>query len=195
MRNQGTTAVYAKVNTNCAGVVNYLREVENFTGLVGAYPDTFYLSICGNKDYLYAVNNTYIPPANVTTANLIIPIYLGPNQGINTISIPITMSSVDVTTSRYISSSPLPFNRVEWEIYKRNGWPTVNYDGNIYSQTGMSTYANYIYNGNVSSALTTSMSARASIRYEYINSVAGSSLYLHLTTEEMLAASNIRIVP
>lgn len=195
LRNQGVMSVYAKVNTKCSRVEDYLIDVEGFRDSLVVYPDTFNISICGNNADLHAIENTYLPKDGSTSATITIPIYGGPVVGLQFISFKTKMSSTDVTTSRYSSSSPYPNNKVSWDIYKKYGWTPTDTDGSPSTDTGMVASADYTYGGNISTSRTTSMTAKTSIRYEYQYTFGGSPMVLHLTTDEMSVTASLKIVP
>lgn len=194
LRNQGVMTTYTKVNTKCTQVENYLKNVQGFTaGSLVVYADTFDISICGNNDKLHAVPNAYLPQNNTTTATLTIPVYAGEVLGVQTIDFQITMSSTSVTTSKYSPNSN-PNSKVSWNIYQRYGWNPNTFDGGYATENGMVGEASYTYEGNVSDSFTTTMTATGRIRYEYQYTYAGSTMTLHLTTDEMSVNSSLVIV-
>lgn len=195
LRNQGVMPIYAKVNTQCDVVEEYLINEEDFSGTLTVYPDTFNISICGNDNNLHAINNTYTPESNSTSATISIPVYGGSVIGLQFISHDILMTSTNVTVSKYTTTSQHPNNKVSWEIYKRFGWGSSETDGYPSSEAGMVVSADYTYSGNVSSSFDVYMNTKSSIRYEYTQYILGNSITLHLSTNEMSATTLLSIVP
>lgn len=196
LRNQGNAFVITKVNTDCDGVSDYLVDELGFddkTLLV--YPDTFNITIHGNNDDLYCLTESYLPKEKTTSSTVQIPIYLGSVVGFQTHDFTVTMSSTDVSFSRHTPDSIYPSNEINWEIYKRYGWNPWDTDGDESTWTGMVVNATYTYGGNLSSSRYTSLTSTSNIRYEYQYSVSGTSVPLHITTDDMSVSANINILP
>lgn len=196
LRNQGNMSTYVKVNTKSDSVQQYIKEDLGYGSYAKmAYPDTFNISICGNNNNLHAVTNSYTPQNNSTSATISIPVYGGSVIGLQFVSFDVTMSSTEVTTSKYSSSSPHQNNKLSWEIYKRNGWNPDTFDGGYASESGMTVASTYTYEGNVTSNVTRSMTATGSIRYEYWVMIMGNLTSHHLSTDMMSKTTNVTIRP
>lgn len=69
-------------------------------------------------------------------------------------------------------------------------------DGYYDDPEGGVVYARYTYEGNVTSNTRVSIGAYGSVRYEYIyTNIFGSSMTLHLWTDEALCANGLMIIP
>jgi hypothetical protein len=185
------------VNTNTDGVESYLVNELGYNSntIVSVYPDTFNVSLCGNNSYFHAVSGTYTPENSSTSATILVPYYL-PKIGFNTTSYNLVMSSTTISVSPYTSSSSkYPNNRVSWEIYRRYGWNSSEFDGDYSTDNGISVSASYQFEGNPSSTFYTSVTGTATIRYEYYVMVGSDSLTLHFTTTTATYVTSLSILP
>lgn len=196
IRSGGSMTTYVKVNTKSSLVESYIENGLAYgSNTMAAYPDKFNISISGNDNGLHVATNSYAPQNNTTSSTINIPVYLGPILGSQTVPFSITMSSTTVTASSYSGSSQHPNNKLSWEIYKRNGWNPDTFDGGYTTKTGMSVAATYMYEGNVTTSYTRSMTATGSIRYEYWVMIMGNLSAHHLSTGVMSKTTNVTICP
>lgn len=195
LANQGNMSTYVKVNTKSSLVESYIEDDLGFgSNTMMAYPDTFNISIRGNNNNLHVVTNSYAPQNNSTSTTISIPVYGGPNIGLQFVSFDVTMSSTTVTTSK-ISNSSLHQNMVSWKIYKKNGWNPDTFDGDHTTESGMTVASTYTYEGDVTSNVTTSITTAGTIRYEYWIMIMGNLSSYHLNTGTMSETSIVTIVP
>lgn len=194
LRNQGNMRVYARVNTNCQDVEDYLLDTEGYFNSLYVYPEKFNISICGNNDNIYALNNSFNPQPAETTVQLTIP-YPLPSGAVEFFSIELPTSKTKVTTGKFSSDSPYDTNKVNWEISKVMGWSPSKTDGDKESKTGMVGSSDYTISANITSNRNYSMTSRCTIGYAYQYVVGESIMTLHLTTNELPVTSTITVVP
>lgn len=196
LRNQNSMTTYVKVNTKSDLVEDYIEDDLGFgEDTLFACADTFNISICGNHDDFHAVVNSYSPQDSATTSTIYVPVYGGDVIGLQIFSFETTMSKTTVTPSKYSSDSGHPNNKLSWYMYKKNGWNPDTFDGGYLTEKGMAVSAYYTYEGNVTSNLSRTMTATASIRYEYWVMVVDTLYSFHLTTDTMSVTSSVTICP
>jgi len=185
-----------KVNSNTPNMRSYVENTMGFGSSVSSVlPDIFKISISGNHNDFHALANSYLPQNNSTSATITVPYYAGATLGVQTVSFDMLMSSTTVTPSKYSSSSIHPNNKLDWEVYKRWGWDPSVFDGTHSMSKGMTAYGTYTYEGNVSSNITRSMTASATIGYDCYVMIGGVLTGFRVTTEAMSKTTNVTICP
>ncbi len=194
IENQNTMSVYAKVNSHCSEFKSYLKNVHGFTtGSLTVYPDTYRIEIISNDKYLHSTG--LVTPSNGSVVqNLTFPAYI-PYYGWTTFGVPLTMSSTTVTTRTIEIGGIYNDNIVSWNIYKLYGWNSADIDGYEDDPSGGVVRTNYIYEGNVTDESYAYMGAFGQVRYEYVNTIWGSSTTLHMWSDEVLCLSELTVLP
>lgn len=197
LRNQSTMSVYAKVNSHSAAFKEYMINELGFDAwgsTLIVYPDTYTVEIIGADKYLHT-DGVVTPTSNVESYDLTFYAYV-PEIGIISFGFPIITSSTSVEF-RGIATDPVYNNNiVSWNVYRQYGWNSWDMDGYYDDPEGGVVYARYTYEGNVTSNTRVSIGAYGSVRYEYIyTNIFGSSMTLHLWTDEALCANGLMIIP
>jgi hypothetical protein len=197
LRNQSSMSVYAKVNSHTADFKDYLADVHGYDGALSSlivYPDSWMIETVGADKYLHS-NGVINPTASTTSVTLTFPAYL-PYIGFFTFNIPLTMTSVSIAT-RGVAGSPIySDNIITWDVFMRNGWNASTMDGDYTTETGGCVMVGYTYEDNVTVNRSSSMGAYGAIRYEYVYTpFMGSSITLHMWSDDAICASSLTIVP
>lgn len=195
LQNQGYTTIYAKVNTNNAAVVSYIKsnyQVALDTAIANA--DKFNIRVAVNDARVYNATNSYYPQEGKTTQSLLIPVYVGSKLGIQTFSINLVTSSITFNATKY-GASAKP-NILDWELFKSQGF--YDTDGDYQSQSGISAYADFVCSGNITSNVDVSVNCRGAIRYrcQYLpNGSATQMISFHLTTGTTSKTTVMTLIP
>ena len=197
LRNQSSMSVYAKVNSHTSEFEDYLVDVHGFDGALSSlivYPDSWKIETVGADKYLHS-NGIMNPTESTTSVTMTFPAYL-PYIGFFTFNIPLTMNSVSIST-RGVAVDPIYSNNIiTWDVFKRYGWNASSMDGDYTTETGGCVMAGYTYEDNVTSNRSSVIGAYGAIRYEYVYTpFLGSSMTLHMWSDDAICAGSLTIVP
>lgn len=192
VRNQASTSVYTKANSNNNNANTYARNYFGLkdTDISVAIPTFVNLSIKSSDSYFHVNLTNYDPKSGVSTINVPIPYYI--NSSFGTISIPITVSSTTVETS---GSSPHNNQNIQLKTSRSIGISGIS--GNYSTKAGLPLRAEYKYEGNVTAAKTVNLTATAYLTYAVTveDSIYGTQHTYTFTTATASCTSTVRVLP
>ena len=189
--------IYAKINTNTANFLDYLRNYLGYNTVTGTgyalwvNPDRMTMKIEGRHENLYMVTDAYLPKDDYDEATIVVPYYIAKQFG--TIEINFLTAHINATTSYYNSASIMP-NVVEWEFESSAGWED-SLDGDHTTQTGLPVQTTFSHSGNITQKVGRQIRFFATLRYEYYLQTTTSVLTLHMSMPEIYNSTSVTVHP
>lgn len=198
MEDAGLIDIYAKLNTNCAGVQTYLANYDYSVAqsIYSVKADKFYLKVRTNYGGLGINYNNYEPEAYEDETTIIVPIVYKSSGvwTVDTITGTILVESITVTKSNSANSSQNDI--ISWEIYKNGGWSASTFEGNENSQKGMGAQVEYKLRASLTEEAQIPLTAEGKIRYSALITVDDEpNIQIHYTTPPRSITSYVTALP
>lgn len=191
LKNQSSMTTLIKINTNTEGANEYATDYFNVSSdyEVSSLATRIGMTITSSKDELHVVLGSESPTSGQQTITIPIPYKTG--DGVGTINRTFTMMSI----STQISGGNFGTKNIAWAINHAYGLQGL--DGNNSTRTGMAGNVSYQYEGNVTSPLIATLTAKGYITYTaYVeNSRLGTITPYPFTTTTISRYSNVKILP
>ena len=184
LRNQSSTPIRMRINTDTYAMVDYLEESIGIDNeIFTAFADKVYFTVEAFSDNMQTSTSSCSPASGSRKTEIPIPYYDLINDEWTYGTFEIARYSCEIETDAY-SDDSYGINAVSWTLTNTNGWPASNTDGSSTSRTGLGVCAEYGYNGTLSSDTVVVMEFRGKIRYMYISMLGSDTFTGHLTTKE-----------
>lgn len=199
MDKDGTMYAYAKINSHLDYYTSYLDD--SYGSLVSYVYDVrtkgYYIEIVAANKYLRS-NRSVIPANGATSQSMT---FVADVAGLGRLNYGVALSMDSTSVSyRGVAVSPIyNDNIVCWNVSKDTGWNESLLGGYYNNSTGAIVRSGFVFDGETSSNISTSLGANGRIKYSYnieYPLVEGAGKYVYYTawTDTAMCSSALTIV-